>query len=423
MKDTLRIMTVVTDFGIGGTQRVAQSATLALKARGHETAVFAHRGGGPRRRGFEQGGVAVFGVEDFPDLDTAIQAASAWRPDVIHIHRAGCPNSLENRIMSSLKRPGSVIVETNVFARFDHLEANGLIDAHCLLSGWCLYKWRRWAGSRARTKRHYVVPNPVEVGRFYPLPADERVRVRSELGVPEGRFLFGRVGQPLESKWSLVIFDSLQKVLERGRDAGLLLVGAPPSHTAFAKTLPKDVQSRIIMRPTTADDDSLRATFGVMDGFLHASQIGESFGMVLCEAMQCGVPVVTLSTPLKDNSQLEVVGHGAGGLVSLDKRSLPEAMLMLMDDNALRQRVADDGPRWVEQRFSASLVGEMLEAAFKETLASSPFSPAPDSKIKELLKLGVGRPMSLNQRLVFDALHRPAIYRAYQALIRGVRRS
>ena len=49
-----------------------------------------------------------------------------------------------------------------------------------------------------------------------------------------------------------------------------------------------------------------------MDGFLHVSRIGESFGMVLCEAMLCGVPVVTLSTPLKDNSQLEVVGPRRG---------------------------------------------------------------------------------------------------------------
>ena len=243
---------------------------------------------------------------------------------------------VETALLRELKAPGTRVVETNVFGRFDAGEGGALIDAHCLLSRWCAYKWRAWGGAAALAKEMHVLPNPVDpvgIGRVSDACRDA---LREKLGVPPGRFLFGRIGQPHPAKWSPRMLEAFADVLARGHDVGLMLVGAPPDVIAALDRLPDPVRTRIVTLPVTASDRRISEYLTAMDGFLHVSRIGESFGMVLCEAMLCGVPVVTLSTPLKDNSQLEVVGHRMGGLVALTPDALPEAMIALIGDADLR---------------------------------------------------------------------------------------
>jgi hypothetical protein len=157
-----------------------------------------------------------------------------------------------------------------------------------------------------------------------------------------------------------------------------------------------------------------------MDGFLHLSRIGESFGMVLCEAMLCGVPVVTLSTPLKDNSQLEVVGHGVGGLVALAAEAVPDAMVALIGDAGLRASVRAGGAGWVRERFAVGRISGRAIEIYEALLSGRPLDrPNPDRRwIEMMLARGLGRRPTLADGLAFRALHTPLIYRAYLALAR-----
>jgi glycosyltransferase involved in cell wall biosynthesis len=328
----VRILNVVAGMGVGGTERAAQNLSLGLKALGAEVAALAHAERGPRERAYRDAGIQVFGPGE-------AGAAAAWQADVVHVHRAGYANARETALLGALKGPRVKLVETNVFARFDAGEGGRLIDAHCLLSRWCAWKWSAWGGAAARAKRMHVLPNPVDAARMARAPDAARSAVRARLGVPPERFLFGRVGQPHAAKWSPRMLAAFADVVARGRDVGLLMVGAPPEIAAAAGRLPAGARERVVSLPVTDCDRRLAELLTAMDGFLHIARIGESFGMVLCEAMLCGVPVVTLSTPLKDNSQLEVVRHGVGGLVALDPAAVPEAMLALMDDAGLRARV------------------------------------------------------------------------------------
>ena len=101
--------------------------------------------------------------------------------------------------MRALKAPGAKVVETNVFARFDASEGGALIDAHCLLSRWCAWKWSAWGGAAARAKRMHVLPNPVDAGGIGRVP-EARARRRS---APEPRDSAGavplRAGRPAAS--------------------------------------------------------------------------------------------------------------------------------------------------------------------------------------------------------------------------------
>ena len=353
----MKVLTVVPDMGIGGMQRVAQNLSMGLSALGVEVAVLAHRGRGPREAAYRAGGLPVFApsLDDAP-AGTAIEAARRWTPDIIHIHRTGYPTTDETRILHHLRSGGAKTIETNVFARFDWSKGGSLIDAHCLLSKWCAFKWNAWGGRSARLKRSYILPNAVDTNSIRALSDAQRQSVRANLNIPPDRFVFGRVGQPMIDKWSPAILEVFQKVLQQ-HDISLLLVGAPLEIVRSLDSVPVDVRSRIIVVPVTTSDERLSSLIGAMDGFLHISAIGESFGMVLCEAMLGGIPVVTLSTPLKDNSQLEVVGHEKGGLIALTMDAVPTAMSRLINDRPLREAVRTGGHSWVANRFGVDVVG------------------------------------------------------------------
>jgi glycosyltransferase involved in cell wall biosynthesis len=210
-------------------------------------------------------------------------------------------------------------------------------------------------------------------------------------------------------------------VVRGGKDVGLLLVGAPDDILARVAALPAAARGRVVTLPPTSSDGQLAGYFSAMDGFLHVSRIGESFGMVLCEAMLCGVPVVTLSTPLKDNGQLETVGHRRGGLVALEAGALPRAMTGLMADDTLRAEVRSNGADWVMQRFGIDRVAGQLVEIYEAVLRDGPLPdlPVTDGKwIDEIAALGIGEKPGPAARLAFRLLHQPQVYRGYLGLRR-----
>jgi hypothetical protein len=190
--------------------------------------------------------------------------------------------------------------------------------------------------------------------------------------------------------------------------------------------LPTDLARRVVSIDFLHDDATLCVAYTAMDVFLHASRIGESFGMVLAEALLCGVPVITLGTPDKDNSQLELVGHESGGLVVTDVASMVEAMVRF-EEPGLRRRCADTGAANIIRRFSAeSLIPVAIDLA---QLAAEGLSP-PELRqrvlarshlctevsaedVRGLLQRSIGRYGAMKlaaMRLVSN----PIIYKAYR---------
>jgi glycosyltransferase involved in cell wall biosynthesis len=82
---------------------------------------------------------------------------------------------------------------------------------------------------------------------------------------------------------------------------------------------------------------------------------------VLLEALASGVPVV-----VSEEVQLrDFVTEGSLGLVcGGDARSLSKAIIAALEDEGLKSRVAADGMRLVESRYSAHAVGTALSAMY-----------------------------------------------------------
>jgi len=212
-----------------------------------------------------------------------------------------------------------------------------------------LWKWNKWTNGWDNRNVSVVIPNMVDENEFYPIEAMQKQEIRNQLGISKDDFVFGRIGQPVGSKWSEVIFKAFKQIALEDEKVKMLLIGVPDRFKQLIRNYDEKVQNKFIVLDTVQGDDLLRKYYGAMDVFVHAAEIGESFGNVISESMLCETPVITLSTPVRSNTQVELVGHNIGGLVAGNMHQFyshmktllhSEEKVHLLGKNA-RQRIVD----------------------------------------------------------------------------------
>ena len=312
-----------------------------------------------------------------------------------------------------------------------------MIDLHLQLSRWCLWKWTQSAKGLVPKSPAVVVPNSVDAASFDFATAEQRATNREALGIPRDAFVFGRIGQVSIPKWSTDLISAFEVVARSEPKTWLAVCGMPEPMHALAAKLPADIRSRVAELPATDSDVELRRYYSVMDVFAHVSQKGESFGMVICEAMLCGIPVITMSTPLRDNSQIEVVPNGKAGVVVQNLQQLTRAMIDIQRNGPALQGMRNQAREAVLGRFDISVVSRLLVKLATIALASNSsqdmarrldadpdvVSSAPADLYRDLLH-AAGLRVSVSDRVLTPLVNQPisrqaiGFARAVQALLR-----
>ncbi|TQJ50742.1 glycosyltransferase family 4 protein [Phycicoccus sp. SLBN-51] len=200
-----------------------------------------------------------------------------------------------------------------------------------------------------------VIPNGVNVDRF--ATAVPRPQWQGAEGAPTLAFL-GRIDEP--RKGLQVLAAAMPGVLAAYPGARLLVVGPGDAEAARARMAPDVLAATEFLGAVSdADKASLLAS---VDLYVAPHTGGESFGIVLVEAMSAGAPVVASDLP----AFLRVLDGGRAGATfrSEDTTALTHEVVRLVGDPAARAALAEEGRRRARQ-FDWSVVAEEVMAVYE----------------------------------------------------------
>ena len=350
----------------GGVQVHVRQLAEQLRRRGHEVVVVAPAASDPTggvravsrpvRLRFN-GSVAPIG----PDPRTRARVRrilAQFRPDVLHVHEPFAPSTGLWATLAAGRGP----VRPGVVATFHSYAERSF--ALAAFSPLLRIVWDRLdvrlAVSRAAASfagRHFadgirIVPNGVDVRRFADAsPARD---------LPPGRRLLfvGRLEPRKGFRYAVRAFALLAG---DDPDVALVVAGEGPERRALEDLSP-GVRARVRLVGIPSYDQ-LPRLHAASDVFVAPNTGGESFGLVLVEALAAGLPVVASDIA----GYREVVREGVDGLLvpPRDPGAIAGAVRRVLDDAGLAERLRAAG-RTRAERFDWDTVVPEIEVAYAE---------------------------------------------------------
>ena len=203
-----------------------------------------------------------------------------------------------------------------------------------------------------------VIPNGVYVARFAQAAPEPRWQGRD--GAPTLAFL-GRIDEP--RKGLPVLAAAMPEVLRRHPGTRLLVAG--PGDVASARERLDPEVARATEFLGMVSDDEKAALLRSVDAYVAPHTGGESFGIVLVEAMSAGAPVVASDLP----AFVRVLDGGRTGVTfaNEDAADLAAKLSALLDSPEEQQRLSAVGQRRAEV-FDWSVVAADVMAVYETVM-------------------------------------------------------
>ncbi len=206
---------------------------------------------------------------------------------------------------------------------------------------------------RVTTVRYGVAPNGLRVGQ------GARDVLCAELGIPNGAQLVGMLCH-LENGGVRHGLEAFWHVSARHPHAHLLVTGdGPERDTLQQQARGYRLSDRVHLLGWREDAHPIIAALDV----LLVPSLAEGFGLLLLEGMALGTPIIASEA----SAIPEIVVHGETGLLvtPYDVGHLASSLLLLLDDDQLRARLAEAGKARLQTAFGAERMAEETLAVYR----------------------------------------------------------
>ncbi len=366
----MKIVIFLNALGLGGTEKAALLWAEGLQKRGHTLHLISLLDG-PRRKNFENLGIEVtLHSGDSLQLQKTLQSL---QPDLIHAHCPGFPHTGDILGAALAGIPKIPVVQTNIFGRLDNPRENQWTDFRLFVS--------RTSAIQAALAQNPEFPQKFFENHSYcsnpllpeePLSSQEIQKFRESIGVRPDEILWGRIARPETHKWSLLSLVAFRLARKKNQKIKLLLREPPPG-VALSLQTGRDREAYIILKETD-NEQELKLTLSSLQGVLHATLFGESFGYTLAEAMALGIPSITNSTPWGDQAQLELIQHHQTGIQASIPETMREAILELSNHPEKRIQYGQAARQSIQKLANIDQSVDRLESIFQSVLKKIPHS-------------------------------------------------
>ena len=301
----MKILFLVRDLAIGGSQRQLALLAAGLAKRTHDVAVAVLYAGGPLEDLLDGSGARLLAIGKSSRWRAAAPLARLRRlflneqPDLVY---AFLPTQTT---LAALLLPRQVKTKL-VFG----LRAAGVrLDRYDALSA-LMYRSEVWLARRADlivanaravradavgrgmpADRIVVVPNGIDTDAMRP-DATAGLAVRRMWQIPDNAFVIGCVARLDAMKDHANLLNAAASFARNHPDAHLVCIGGgPPSYADELKALAKSLglTGRVVW---AGEIDDVKAAYNSFNIATLSSSFGEGFPNAIGEAMACGVPVV-----------------------------------------------------------------------------------------------------------------------------------
>lgn len=233
-------------------------------------------------------------------------------------------------------------------------------------------------------ERVHVVVNGVDTERFYPHPADSRLKL--ELGIAAGAPVAGIVARLGSEKNHEMFLEVARRVRERVSDAQFLIVGDGVERERLERLAAElQVAEGVRFLGNRSDVPELLA---LCDVFLLTSHI-EANPVSILEAMATGKPVVATRV----GSVGESVRDGVGYLVEPgDAAGMAERVVELFEGPRLARSLGSEGRRLVVERWSVDRMVEGYQSLLEELYAKKAGAASAAGDQPQVQRAAVARP-------------------------------
>lgn len=382
----MKVLHVVNQLELGGTEKTAQLFCKYLNKIGVETTLFSFRDGIRKKICEEEGIRVVIGI---PDLCRLLSEEAF---DIVHLHRGGWCDDTFFDIYFSYDQDAK-FVETNIFGEIDRGRYSNQIHRHLFVSDY-IKRWYIKAHMEGETyddSKLHVLYNPIEKpelveSKFHCI---ESFYEKMELD-PQRHILIGRIGRA--DNYHGISCDAFDHIAQNNKElySRLAFIAiAPPIE--LHKRMQGYVRYRCMDQILTNQE---------LDEFMYSIKVlchdrvdGETFGCGIAEAMMRGTPTIThvsrkyfaqYETMRGDTSKNQKFIEGgvdklkikdgikelkAGCIVNRDDyRSYAQAITSICS-----RELSSEMRRWMTsyaaENYEASVIAEQLKNHYEEILS------------------------------------------------------
>ena len=291
---------------VGGLERSIEAFALEFRRRGHRVIIVA-----PQFENMEpeQDVIRVPAVQHFngtvfsvqlPDMGMVEEALGDFKPDIVHSQHPFLVGDTALRLAYRYRVPliftHHTLYEQNTHYMSSDSDAMKRFVIQ-LSTGYANLADKVFAPSesvlqlireRGVESPVEVVPTGIDLMRF---AGGDRQRVLQRFGLPPDAFVLGHLGRLAPEKNLEFITEAAVLFLTRNKKAHFLVAGTGPSEAALETRFKEAGLFDRVRLIGSAEGPDLADAYHAMDAFAFASQ-SETQGLVLIEAMACGVPVV-----------------------------------------------------------------------------------------------------------------------------------
>ncbi len=203
-----------------------------------------------------------------------------------------------------------------------------------------------------------VIPNGIDTSKF------EGIGVRSEWALPNTLGFIGRFDEP--RKGLAVLFAAIPKISYKVPNLRILVAG-PGNASDFEKLVPPELRERITFLGRISEIEKAQF-FKSVSLYIAPNTGGESFGIILAEAMAAKTPIVASDLP----AFTKLLDNGSAGALFASENSddLADTIIKLLDNQEMREKIAIAGYEKAKS-FDWDSVGDQILSVYEMALAGN----------------------------------------------------